>query len=672
MVARDFCNNKKCKLYAVNYSFSMIDVQYDKVTLLNMDSKLKEQEEKYQYIIDTIQDGILVLSSIKDEENKIKDFRIEYCNRKGFELGKLPEDCIGKTIFEVLPLDSSSLDAHKRVAETGEPFSYETTFITKEGIEYGWFIISLTKFGDGVVSRYTDITERKKHEQQIELQKNLLNNVFDSSLHGMFICKAIRHAKGAITDLQIQKINKAFTRMTGISEETVLHQTYLTLFPSAKSNGVFDLNCYVINTGEAVRKKVYYEGDHLDAWYDLSICRLDNETILISFSDITDVKKAFVEIEQQKLLLDNILKHSPNGISVYKVLRNDNGNVIDFKCVLANDAVEKLTGISNKARYSKTVYELILEYKDSGKQMEESVLKTLQTNEPSMIEFYHPVSQKWLEFSVAKMDDDHLLNVFKDITQTKESALKTELLVDELKRSNTSLEEFAYAASHDLQEPLRKIDFFCESLKRSLGENVSDDISKRFERMQNAAARMRTLINDLLAYSRVSVKSAAFKRVELNAVAEQVLQDLEATITQTSAKIKVAELPVIKADEGQLRQMFQNIISNALKYRQADVMPEIVITAGSINDDDISFKNLSKEKKKKYHLIEIKDNGIGFPQEYAEKIFHVFQRLHARAEYEGTGVGLAIVQKIVSNHKGYIAALGEPGKGATFRILLPK
>jgi light-regulated signal transduction histidine kinase (bacteriophytochrome) len=243
--------------------------------------------------------------------------------------------------------------------------------------------------------------------------------------------------------------------------------------------------------------------------------------------------------------------------------------------------------------------------------------------------------------------------------------------VEELVRSNANLEQFAYAASHDLQEPLRKINFFSEQLRKDLSQRLTEDNIRKFDRMQNATNRMKILINDLLDYSKVSVKPDVYEDVELSDVVEQVLQDLEATILATGAVINVGRLPQIKGDEQQLTHVFQNILSNALKYRKLDTITVVTISSKIVAETDLAFATINDVKKGSYHLIEIIDNGIGFEQQQSEKIFQVFQRLHGRAEYEGTGVGLAIVQKVIGNHKGYITALSEPGKGARFLIMLP-
>lgn len=233
-----------------------------------------------------------------------------------------------------------------------------------------------------------------------------------------------------------------------------------------------------------------------------------------------------------------------------------------------------------------------------------------------------------------------------------------------LERSNRELQDFASIASHDLQEPLRKVQAFADRLRSSLGYSMDERSADYMERMLNAIRRMQSLINDLLTYSRVTTKALPFARVNLAEIVAQVLGDLEVRIEQTGASIDVAALPEIDADATQMRQLFQNLIGNALKFTRPEVAPVLRIQhALETRAGDARTASVAK--------ITISDNGIGFDEKYAEQIFVIFQRLHGRMEYEGTGIGLAVCKKIVDRHGGSISASSAPGEGATFVIHLP-
>lgn len=238
-----------------------------------------------------------------------------------------------------------------------------------------------------------------------------------------------------------------------------------------------------------------------------------------------------------------------------------------------------------------------------------------------------------------------------------------------LSQSNRELQDFASVASHDLQEPLRKIQAFGDRLKTKCGEQLTGDGQDYLERMLNAAKRMQTLINDLLTFSRVTTKAQPFSKVDLAVVAREVLSDLEVRIEQTGGTVEVLDLPVIEADPLQIRQLFQNLIANALKFRKPNEPPVVRISAqsNSLRVEGISWSLESPDVLE----LQIADNGIGFDEKYLDRIFTVFQRLHGRSAYEGTGVGLAVCRRIVERHGGSITAKSQPDHGATFIVKLP-
>jgi PAS domain S-box-containing protein len=264
-----------------------------------------------------------------------------------------------------------------------------------------------------------------------------------------------------------------------------------------------------------------------------------------------------------------------------------------------------------------------------------------------------------------------------DITQQKTFTQELERKVQErtaelektnhaLQKSNDELAQFAFVASHDLQEPLRKIQTFASRIQAS--ENALTDRGKDyFRRMQQASMQMQQLIADVLSYSRMNAAEQHLETLALDVLLAKVQEQLHERIEAIGATIETAALPVLKVIPYQFEQLLANILSNALKYSKPDVAPRIVITADTVNGQTIGPSVVEGV----YHRIVIADNGIGFDSQYSERIFQVFQRLHGKNEYEGTGIGLAICKKIADNHQGFIAATGEPGQGATFTVYLP-
>ncbi len=263
------------------------------------------------------------------------------------------------------------------------------------------------------------------------------------------------------------------------------------------------------------------------------------------------------------------------------------------------------------------------------------------------------------------MDDGGTVATYHDITELERHEERNREYTLKLERSNRELEEFAYVASHDLQEPLRKIEAFGDRLRTRFASQLPDDGQMFIERMQHAAGRMRRLITDLLGYSRVTTKANPFKQVNLDKVLADVLGDLQIRIDESKATIKTSPMPTITADPTQMGQLIQNMLSNALKFVRPGVAPVIEITAAI--EDGLDQHDMPRREC----VLRIADNGIGFENKYKEQIFKIFQRLHGRLEYEGTGVGLATCRKIVERHDGIIDCDGRPGEGATFIIRLP-
>jgi len=262
-----------------------------------------------------------------------------------------------------------------------------------------------------------------------------------------------------------------------------------------------------------------------------------------------------------------------------------------------------------------------------------------------------------------------LIGTVQDISQDK---LFNEILQAknlELERSNTELESFNYIASHDLQEPLRKIQAFSERILTKEANNFSTFSQDYFRRINAAAARMQNLIDALLSYSRANSSNLSDEPTDLNELVSEVLEDLQEQIQDKNAMVNFTTLPTIKIVRIQVHQLFINLVSNALKYSKPGIIPEINITASVISGKDISDPNSVVHLN--YWQISVADNGIGFEQQYDKKIFELFQRLHGTSDYIGTGIGLAICKKIMRNHQGFISAIGIPGSGATFNIYFP-
>jgi two-component system, LuxR family, sensor kinase FixL len=278
-----------------------------------------------------------------------------------------------------------------------------------------------------------------------------------------------------------------------------------------------------------------------------------------------------------------------------------------------------------------------------------------------------------LTISRASQLSGHAFIAFiRDISDRKKTETEMHKKSVQLEESNKRLQEFVYAASHDLKQPIRKIGIFLERLHNKNSANFDADDNMYLGKIEDSALRMKDLIEDLLVFSSLEQKAEWENEVDLNKVVREVMHELEVELKERQTEIELSPLPVIKGNKRQLHQLFHNLLGNAIKYARPDIGSRILIREDDGNkliEIDGHVINPSVEA---YHLLECSDNGIGFPAEQSEKIFEIFKRLHVQHKYPGTGVGLAIARKVVENHHGYIKAYSAPGEGATFKILIPK
>jgi len=264
-----------------------------------------------------------------------------------------------------------------------------------------------------------------------------------------------------------------------------------------------------------------------------------------------------------------------------------------------------------------------------------------------------------------------LLGITSDVTEYTRNKEKLEETNRNLEANNKELESFNYIASHDLQEPLRKIETFISRIDAKEASHFSDAGKEYFRRMKVAAKRMRKLIDDLLHFSRTSRHEYVFEKSDLNVLMTNALEELQQKIDEKNALIRVEKLPELQVIPFQIQQVFSNLIGNSLKYSRENIPPEISVSAEKINAKN-EAKLFEKNIQGSFYKFSFKDNGIGFEKEYEDQIFNLFTRLHGKTEYEGTGIGLAICKKIMNNHNGFIFAESEPNKGSTFTFYLPE
>jgi PAS domain S-box-containing protein len=397
------------------------------------------------------------------------------------------------------------------------------------------------------------------------------------------------------------------------------------------------------------------------------------EHVLNISLDVTEQMEATEKIKEQEHFIQQIADASPTILYLYDVKEQSIAYInreIFFVLGYSPEEIIREGNRITEALYHPDDYPLLPGRKQSGKSFQQV---------DSMIQYECRMKKKegdwrWLLVReiVFKTDDEgnitQILGAALDINRRKEmekTILQNTLL---LEQSNASLEEFAYVASHDLKEPLRKISTFGDRLVASQANSLTPEGKNYLNKIIDASQRMQTMINDLLSISMIS-GNTAFEKFSLQKILEETIQTLEYKIEQQNAIVTADPLPEATIIPAQFRQLFQNLLSNSLKFVQPGVQPVITITHQVLSADEMIHYQLAAAKE--YHKLEFADNGIGFENEFAGKIFAIFQRLHGRSEYEGSGIGLAICKKIVEHHGGLIYSSGELNKGATFTIILP-
>ena len=498
-----------------------------------------------------------------------------------------------------------------------------------------------------------------KIKELIELNDDL-NNYFQNSYVGQLM----------IDDkMRIRKFSPSVTGQINLIENDIGRLVTDISVNFAHINFVNEIKT-VMKAGQAIEKEIVLNNGRSFLMRVAPYVRLDGskEGVVVNFIDVSEVK-GLNEIVQ------GVFNSSPNGIVALKAIKNGDDKITDFEIIAANNnSMQVLDGETN------IVGKKILKEQELNiAGYFDAFVTVVDNGVPFHGEYKNVHTGKWYEVDAIRMRNG-LVATFTDTTQKKEAAdtisgsfLKLKNNAEELKVMNSKLEQtnydllqFASVASHDLKEPLRKIQVYGNFLKDKMVEDPTAHENKYIEKIISASNRMQILIDDVLTLSKLSNSEFAMAPVNLDDIIGQITDDVDITIKEKRAEVKRGELGEVSGVRGQMRQLFQNLILNSLKFNNKD-NPKVFISRKGISKEEAKAYGIDAAK---YVCIEVADNGIGFEDQFSDKIFGLFQRLNGNI-YQGTGIGLSICKKIVDNHKGFISAKGKPGEGATFRILLP-
>jgi signal transduction histidine kinase len=603
-------------------------------------------------------------------DQQIIDFEYRYCNQEFYAYtGLTPEQVMGNRLFNSPAI--SDHDHRKRLfkeildvyfnGQRMQSWLYNTDLKR-------YYSYTRNRVEDGVLTVLQDRTEEYRMMNQLEEQKSLLDNILKHSSNGISVGEVVRDANGKIADFRTLIANDAAVMLTGLPKALYLSKTGSELDPAFTRSAYFHKCVHCMETGEPFITQYFLESAR--RWLEVSVSKMDENRQIYIFTDVTSVKEAQMAIEHSEAQLQAIIDRTQSGILTARPVTSESGEIIDFRFVLANRALAAYVGQQPEALVGELGSRWFAGYMSNG--LFDLFCDSYINNKVNRYDYHYNADgiDAWIDLMCTRYEDVVLVT-FADYTPVKQLQLQLEQKVEELRRSNKNLEEFAYAASHDLKEPIRKINFFSDRLKSRLAERQDSEETALVERMEKAAQRMGLLVDDLLDYSHVSRGIDKWEEIDLNQKVAKVLEDLELTVQDKKATIEVGSLPTIRGHRRQMQQLFQNLLSNALKYSKEDVLPVISITSREVSGSELADSLPVLDPHGRYYLIEVQDNGIGFDQEHAERIFNVFTRLHGKGEYSGAGVGLSIVRKVVENHEGHIWAQSEPGVGSTFKVLLP-
>lgn len=649
--------------------------------------RIRKSEAFLKNILATTNNIINYFEPVFNANEEVVDFKVMYandCNRD--YLGLDPDAITGQLVSEVFPFFyvDGKFDELLKVYTDQNKIDFERkVFINDKTM---WFSCLATSLNEGILFTARNTTLEKEadavqavfkqrlEKQNLELldRKAFLGNIFKSISHIVMHFKSIRDAENQIVDFEILFVNERINPVTGDLPQDIKNKMVSEVYPDIFESGVFEHLVEAVETNKPVLYEVPYEGSHIKQWFSATAIKL-GDGVTVTLRDVTEEKKKSDELKQanESLVIQNSILSDAESLAkigsfiwdmetdsselsenFYTMLGCEpnafKSSLLKYKDFIHPDDVEA---------YEKRGAEILSERKSS-----EHTYRVI--TKQGQVKHFKTNGQ-----FVVKNAKTVMIGVVQDVTESilaEERLLKSNL---QLKRSNAELESFNRVASHDLQEPLRKIQLFISRIEDREGEQFSEKGKFYFEKVINGVKRMESLIKNLLAYSRIDSSKRDFEKIDLNEILGKVEDDLASRIIGAHAEIIADMLPEVKAVTFQMEQLFTNLISNALKYRSLNESPKLEIRYKKVKASKVPDHVV--KLKKRYHKISFIDNGIGFDSQHAEKIFEVFQRLHQKTEYSGNGIGLAICKKIVENHNGFIRSKGKPGVGAEFIVYLP-
>ena len=633
----------------------------------NIEQELRHREELLHLVFDASPHAISAFRIVHDNNGEVADFEILTHNESA---GKIfGKNAIGKLLSKLLPkiLETGVFDEFKKVALTGEPADFERWNPLDRGDR--WFRYKIKKAADLLVVATEDITESKEASQQIRETKELLESIFDTTLIGLSIFKAVRNDRGAVEDFRIELVNKHIIKGTG--REDLVGKLYSNEFPGIKDSGLLDLMIEAHGSATPVVTEYHYNYDGFDKWYSSMFINADDGLVATTV-DITARKNAEDELLKNFTLLQQTEVLADTGSWEY------DHNTKQFSW---SDGMYRLFNLEKTASVSPAVY---IDYAiDADKEIAERITAHITTHFTAFQEILRIETAgiiKTLKVKGAPLKNgseevNKVLGIDMDITTLKESEETIKLLNQtltarnrELNASNSELQTFTSIAANDYNDTLRHLYTSLEFIISKDARNLSDSGKANLRRAQAAIQKMKLLTEDMVAFSRIQLLDRYPQLVDLDKVLATVTEDLKEKIAHENATINTENLPSIKGFPMLLSLLFYHLLQNALMFRKE----EPLLIKIQYNKTKETFDEAgTNDPGLLWHVITITDNGSGFDESEAEQIFSLFYRIPGKSKHKGSGVGLAVCRKIMDLHHGYLKARSRQGEGAQFSCYFP-
>lgn len=611
--------------------------------LKQIEQNIKQNENKYRSLFENMGEAAILTEAVFDAQGKPTDYIIIETNKAWNTLywpsGK---DLLGETILGILPnISRHWLDNAAIVSTTGvnRHVEYFSQLFNK------WLEVDFYSPKPGQVAAISsDITGRKKTEEALK----------ESEMRFRLV---MRHApvSVAVQDLDLKYI-WAFNQKTA-SPNGIVGRYDREIFTPEEAAQVTEMKKRVIKEDTDLSIQRWFDrpsGRIFLAVYWEPIHDTSGRVIGVGSAtlDMTPVKIAEEALARSESKFHGMFNTMNEGMALHEIIFDGNGKAVDYRLLEVNPAYEHITGLPRE----KTIGEKASELYGTGKPPYFDIYeRVITTRQPETFDSYFAPLQKYFMISVFATDNTHFATIFSDITVGKEAEAELKRNALELQTMNQELEAFSFSVSHDLRAPLRSLSGFSKILLEDYGEKLDAAGKSHLDRIFESSEHMGHLIDDLLKLARIAQSNISFTKLNLSEIAQKIVEELRSNDPKRKAEVLIEPGLVACGDRVLLGQVLENLLGNAWKY--SGKKPETKIEMGSVEHDG----------KTAYY---IRDNGAGFNMDYAEKLFKPFQRLHAASEFEGTGIGLAIVQRIVRRHGGTVWAEGKRGEGATFYFTL--